>query len=268
MKNLLMTLLAATAFNNAGWKMDADGKIELKDGNPIWVDANGGEGVINGDTIRNLNGEAKTLRTRAEAAEAKAKAFEGLDAAAAKEAIDKLSKIDQAKLIDAGKVDEVKAQITAQYTTQLAEKDKALSALQTSYDTERINNLFSGSDFIRERVAMPRDFFEANFRNNFKIEQDGKIAAYDKSGNRVMSEKNIGDFADPNEALELLVNRHPQKDAILKADTGNGTGNGGNGGTRGQGRFMKRSEFDKLDPVKQSEAAGRMGKGELQIVDD
>lgn len=267
MKSIIARLLATAAFANPGWKLDADGKIEMKDGNPVWVDANGGESVMNGDTITRLNGEAKTLRERAEKAETAAKKFEGVDAEAARKALDTVSKLDQSKLIDAGKVDEVKAQITQQFTVQLAEKDKALQSLQSNYDNERIGNIFAGSEFIRDRVAMPREFFEAAFRSNIKIGEDGKPAVFDKSGNRVMSKKNIGEYADPHEGLEILVESHPQRDVILKANDQNGSGSNGNGGNRGRGASMKRAEFDALDPARRTEAALKAGKGELTITD-
>ena len=262
-------ILREPAFNNSGrncWKLDADGKIEMKDGNPIWIDANGGELTLGGDTISRLNGEAAALRKRAETAEANAKAFEGLDAEAARKAIDTVSKIEQKTLIDAGKVDEVRQQITAQFTAQIAEKDKALSELQSNYDGLMISNVFANSEFLRDRIAVPRDMFEATFRSNFKIE-DGKVVVNDKAGNRLMSKAKIGEFADPAEALELLVEMHPQKDVILKASGSSGTGSGGSGGNRGGGNTIKRSDFEKLSPAQASETAGKVRAGEMTIVD-
>lgn len=269
MKNKLAMLatVSVRAFNNgAGWKLDADGKVELKDGNPVYVDASGREMTVQGDTISRLNGEAKAHREAKEAAEAKLKSFEGLDPNKAREAIELASKIDQKTLIDAGKVDEVKQQITQQFTQQMAEKDAAYKALQTNFDNERISNLFSGSEFVRDRIAVPRDMFEATFGRNFKIE-DGKIAAYDKAGNRLMSKSKFGEPADINEAFELLVEAHPQKDVILKADSKSGTGNAGAGGGSGKGRILKRAEFDQLPEMQKAQAAAQMGKGELSIVD-
>jgi hypothetical protein len=262
----IAALLLATAYNNAGWKLDADGKIVMKDGNPVWVDANGGEAILDGGTITRLNGEAKTLRERAEKAETKLTTFKDIDPDKARQALETLGKIDQKTLIDAGKVDEVRQQITTQFTAQLAEKDNALKALQTNFDNAQINSLFAGSDFIRERVAVPRDMFEATFKNNFKME-DGKPVAYGKDGNRLMSKAKIGEFADAAEALELLVDQHPQKDVILKASGGTGTGNNGNTGGRGGGKTMKRAEFDQLQGHQQAEVAAKARAGEMQIVD-
>ena len=113
---------------------------------------------------------------------------------------------------------------------------------------------------------MPTDFFEAAMRQNFKVE-NGEVVAYDRSGNRLMSKKSVGVYADPNEALEILVETHPQRDTILRAPTGGGSGNDGGGGGRGRGRIIKRDEFDKLTPIQQAESAALAGKGELQIVD-
>lgn len=265
-KQTMLKLLSAVAFANPGWKLDADGKIEMKDGNPVWVDANGGEATMNGDTINRLNGEARKLRERAEAAETSLRSFEGLDPAKAKEALDKLKDIDTSKLIDTGKLEEVKKQISGEYEAKIAEKDKALNSLQSSFDSERINNLFAGSEFIRERIAVPRDMFEATFRNNFKIE-DGKITAYGRDGNRLMSKKSVGDYADASEAIELLVEAHPQKDVILRADGGSGSGSNGNGGGRGNGRVVKRGDFDKMPPAQQADLATKARTGEVQIVD-
>ena len=69
-------LLATTAHvapvsfapGTAGWKMDADGHIVLKDGNPVYVDSEGREIVTESGTISRLNGEAKANRERAEKA--------------------------------------------------------------------------------------------------------------------------------------------------------------------------------------------------------
>jgi hypothetical protein len=278
MNKMIKTALLTTAAifplafeNKPGWKMDGD-KLALDgEGNPIYINSAGQEQSVKGDTISTLNAEAKTHRTAKETAEtalAKYRDANGklIDPEAAAKAIDMVSKIDAKTLIDAGKVDEVRAQITSEFKTQLTEKDNAIAERDQRINGMMIDGVFKGSEFIAERVAMPRDFFEAAMRNNFRVE-DGKVVAYDRSGNRLMSKKSVGDFADPNEALELLVEMHPQKDTILKAAQQGGTGNQGGGGGRGGSRTMKRSEFDALDPGVQAAKAAEMQKGELSIVD-
>nr|HNH29982.1 hypothetical protein [bacterium] len=209
-----------------------DGKIALKDGNPIYIDNSGREMTVESTTIKRLNDESKTHREAKEAAEQKLKAFDGIDPAKAKEAIETLGKIDAKKLIDAGEVDKVRNEIKNEFTKQLEEKDKGMQGLQSRIDNMLIDSVFTNSEFVRENIAVPQDMFQASFRQNFRIE-DGKIVAYDKAGNRLMSKQRVGEFADAEEALQLLVDQHSQKDIILKANTGNGTGNKGDGGNRG-----------------------------------
>ncbi len=270
-KQLLLTTASIVALvaayeNNPGWKKDDQGNIVLKDGNPIYVSTDGQEQTVNGNTIADRNTEARKLRERVEASEALLKKYEGLDPEIARKAVEDMKKIDSKTLIDAGKVDEVKKQITDQYVAQLAEKDKALGERDAKINDLLISDVFKSSEFLQNGIAVPRDFVESAYRGNFKID-NGKVVAIDKAGNPISSKERLGELATPDEALRMLVEQRPDKDAIIKANTGNGSGNGGAGGSRGQGSILKRSEFDKLSPAMQGEAAAKMGKGELKIVD-
>lgn len=262
---LLLTSIYAYD-NSTNWKLDEDGNMELKDGNPIYIDGSGREMVVKGDTISNLNAEARSHRKAKEDAEAKLKVFDGLDADEAHEAIKKLQDVDFSKLVDAGKIDEVKAEITSQFQGEMQTKDESIASLQQQLDQSKINDVFKGSKFVRDNIAVPQDMFEATFRGNFKV-KDGKVEAYDSSGNRLNSKENLGEFAGPEEALQLLVDAHPQKDTILKADTGNGTGSNGGGSNRPGGRVIKRADFAKLTPAKQAEISQKATSGEMKIVD-
>lgn len=269
-KKHTLAILAAVAFDpgSPGWKMDADGKLELKDGNPIYVDASGREAVVASDTISRLNGEAKTHREAKEAAEAKLQAFKDIDPELARKALDTVKNIDAKKLIDAGEVEKVREAVKAEFTAQLSEKDKAIAERDGTIANMQVGDVFKSSGFLREKVALPLDMFEAYFRSNFKLE-NGKPTAYYKDGNPVMSKEpgNIGNPASPEEALRLLVEAHPQKDMMLKADDSNGTGNGGAGGGRGRGQSIKRAEFEKMAPTQQAEIATKQRAGEIAIVD-
>lgn len=265
--NKFKYLLNSTAYDNGtAWKTDDNGGLVLKDGNPVYVDSTGAEKYVDLKTITRLNGEAKQHREKWESLESKMKDFEGLDPKKAREALEIASKIDAKQLIDAGKVDELKNQITQQFTTQITEKDKAYQELQGKYDNMIVNNVFANSEFIRNSIAVPRDMFEATFRNNFRVE-NGEVVVYGKDGNRLLSKEKAGEYATPDEALRILVDSHPQKDIILKADVGNGSGNTGSGGGHGGGRTMKRAEFEKLPPIKQAEFAAKMRSGEMKLVD-
>lgn len=262
----MLSFLAAYNNGTPGWKLDEEGKVVLKDGNPVYIQADGRETTVGGDTISNLNKESKQHREAKEAAEAKLKAFEGIDPEIARKAVETVGKIDAKKLIDAGEVDKVRDQIKNEFTKTLEEKDKALGGLQSRIDNMLVGGVFAGSEFVRDSIAVPRDMFEASFRQNFKVE-DGKIVAYGKDGNRLLSKSRAGEYADPEEALQILVEAHPQKDVILKAATGNGTGNNGGGGNRGTGRVIKRADFEKLPHGQRAEVSAKVGKGEMQLTD-
>lgn len=248
------------------WKLDENNNIVLKDGDPVYVDANGVEKTVGVDTIARLNKEAKDHREAKEDALNKLKVFEGIDPVKAREALETVSKLEANKLIDTGEVDKLKAQITQQFQTQLTEKDTAYNELRSKFDNMLIDNMFANSEFIRNNVAVPVDMFEAKFRNNFKIENN-EIVPYGYDGSRMMSKTRAGEYATVEEAMQILAENHPNKDVILKANPGNGSGAGTGGGSNGGSRYMKRSEFEKLSPIQQSEYAKKMAKGEIQLTD-
>jgi hypothetical protein len=257
----------ALAFNpNGKWKMDGDHLALDANGNPIMVLTDGTERVVQGDTIARLNGEAKQHRERAEAAEAAVQVFKDIDPAKAREAIEKLGKIDQKLLIDAGEIDKVRGEISQQYTAQIAEKDGALSKSQERINQLLIDREFGRSDFIASKIAVPREMFEATFGRNFKVEND-KVIPYGADGNPIYSLKNAGEYAGVDEAFEILVERYPHKDQILRAPDMTGTGGSGNGGNRGGGRTMRRGEFEKLPAPQQAQIAQAAAKGEVKLVD-
>lgn len=264
--NVLALALAYDSGIVPGWKKDDQGNLVLKDGNPVNILPNGQEQVVGLDAISRLNSEAKEHRTAKEAAEAKLKMFEGLDPELARKAIDTVGKLDAKKLIDAGEVDKVRKEISDQYLAQIAEKESLAAQLQGQLHDMKIGKVFESSKFLNENLAVPKDFVEAAYRSNFKIE-DGKIVPYGKDGNKIYSKTRIGEVADAEEALQILIESHPSKDAILKADVGSGSGNKGGGGQQGGSNIIKRSEFDKLEPMKQAEFGMKAAKGEVKIVD-
>ena len=249
------------------WKINSDGQIEVRDGNPVWVQDDGTEGVVQGNAISRLNAEAKQLRERAEKAEAAAKAFEGLDPAAAKDALEKLGKIDAKSLIDAGQVDKLKADLTAQANAKIATLEEQLASSQSKINDMIRANAFANSSFVNERLAIPRDIAEAYFGKHFKVEE-GKLVAYGSDGQPLGSRKNFGANADVDEALELLISGRADKDQLLKSAVAGGSGATGAAGRGGSGAGrITRGEFEKLGAVQQAAAAKQMSEGKLEIVD-
>lgn len=249
-----------------GWKLDADGKIEMRDGNPVYIDAQGAELALGADTVGRLNGEARSHRERADTAEASLKAFEGIDPKKAKDALDTVGKLDQKKLIDAGEVDRVRAEIESTYKTQLTEKDTEIAKLRGDYDGLQLQTKFTGSKWITDNIAVPVDMLQSTFGKNFKTE-NGKLISVDNNGNKIFSKKNAGEYADFDESIEILVNGYSQRDSILKGTNHTGTGNDGAGGANGGKRIVRRADFEKLSPIDQAATAAKMTAGELVIQD-
>lgn len=250
------------------WKLGENGAPEMKDGNPVYLDVNGNELTIGLDTIGRLNAEAKGHRERAEAAEGKLKGFDGIDPVKAKEAFDKLSLIDQKKLIDAGEVEKVRAEIGASFQTQLDTANKTNAELAAELDALHSSNAFGRSKWIEDNIAVPVDMLQAQFGKNFKRE-NGQMIAYDAAGQKIYSKKRAGELADFNEAIEILVNGYAYKEQILKGANNRGTGNKGDGGNGNpNARRITRSDFDALSPQEKADAAAKMRKGEMQLVDN
>jgi hypothetical protein len=231
-------------------KLDANGNVVVENGMPVYVHDDGKEIPFDAAAalgkITALNGEAKTHREAKETAEANLAKFSGItDPTKALEALDMMTKIDQKKLIDAGSVDQVKAEITRVFQAQLEEANGKNQTLETQLYNEMIGGRFGGSKFISEKMAIPAEFVRSHFGQSFKIEE-GKVVAYNPNGEKVYSRTKPGELADFDEALESLVELHPQKDYILKASGNSGGGSQQSQHQAGQ-KTMKRAAFDSLD---------------------
>ena len=183
--------------------------------------------------ISSLNAEAKTHREAKEAAEKSLKAFEGLDADKAKQALQTIQNLDTKKLVDAGDIEKVKAELTdalkKSYEPQIQQLTQERDSVQAQLHKELIGGGFARSKFIQEKIAVPADMIQATFGNNFKIE-DGKVVAYGVDGQKIYSRTKHGEVADFDEALETLIGGYQYKDSILKGNQSTGGGYGGQGG--------------------------------------
>jgi hypothetical protein len=265
-------------------KLTEDGKAALINDNglPIYVRDDGAEVPFDAPTtlttISRLNGEAKAQREAKEAAEAKLKLFDGIeDPEAARKAIELTKNIDESKLLSAGRVEEIKSAARKAAEEQVAAANKigteALKAAETERDKlrgelygEKIGGSFNRSKLIADKFAIPADMVQARFGQNFKVE-DGKIIAYDATGNKVFSPSKPGEIAEFDEALEVLVNAYPYKDQILKGANNSGSGARSSNGAGGAGgKSMRASEFKAL-PLRQ-QAMLMSSKDAPQLVDD
>lgn len=182
-------------------------------------------------THEEINGLTTALNKERDARsrlEKQLKKFDGIeDPSEALKAIETLKNLDQKKLIDAGEVEKVKAEVTKAMQSKIDELQNTLQQKDSILTKELIGGRFARSKFISEKMAIPHDLVEARFGQNFKIE-GGQVVAYDQHGNKVYSQDRPGELAEFDEALNILVSQYPYKDAILKGSDASGSGaNGG-----------------------------------------
>lgn len=242
-------------------KLDEQGHAVLQDGKPVYIHDDGKEVAFDAPgtvaTITRLNAEARTHREGKEAAEKLLKGFEGIeDGAAARKALEIVANLDQKKLVDAGEIEKVKAEISKAFQGQLDEANTKATAFEKQLYDEKIGGAFARSKLIADKLAIPADLVQARFGQAFKIE-DGKTVAYDQHGNKIYSRERPGELADFDEALSSLVEQYPYRDHILKGSGANGGGApaGGSGGGLGGKKTITRSQFEGLSPAEQKAAA-------------
>jgi len=254
------------------FKFDANGAVVLADSNgvklPVFVYADGKEAPFDADSavtkISGLNREAQTHREAKEAAEAKLRAFAGIeDPAKAMKALETMANIDDSKLFSAGKVEEIKSAAARAAEERVAAATRTLSeellaakaerdGLKGALDAHIIGGGFAKSKLITDdkhptRLNLPPDVAESFFGKHFKVE-DGQAVGYDSQGQKIFSRTKPGEVASFDEALETLVDRYPNKASILKGSGASGGGATGGGGAAGGRKTITREQFDRMDP--------------------
>ena len=215
------------------WKMNGE-TIAMQDGKPVWINADGKEAPFDAEHALNkigeLNSESAARKRDLREAQEKLKVLDGIDnpaefLAGARKAMETVANLDAKRLIDAGEAERVKAEAIKAVQAQVeAEKKRADDAFATLH-REMIGGRFARSEFIKNglREGLPVDMMESTFGRHFKIE-DGQVIAVDQNGNRIVSRVKPGDFAEFDEALEILVSSRPDKDHLLRGSGATGTG--------------------------------------------
>jgi hypothetical protein len=243
------------------WKLllDDDGHVVLKDGKPVFIikKPDGTEDEFVADVpgmhqkILGLNGESKSHREKAAELESKLKLFDGIEGdpgewiEEARKAMETVRNLNDKELVDAGKVEELKQQMTEAHRRKEQElqqeiqkiKDKGNSKLQQKEDQIRtllVSNKFSQSPYFNgknKKTNLLPEIAESYFGRHFKVEEDSagnlRITGYSKSGQPIYSMKNPGELADFDEAISAIIDEFPHKEGIMNAVK---PGSGGKGG--------------------------------------
>lgn len=248
------------------YKYDAQGNIVTQgEGDkkfPFFVHPDGREAVLDGDntiaTIARINGEARAHRVDKEAAEAKLRAFDGIeDGEAAKKALETVKNLGAGELKTAAQVQEIKDAAARSATEAVAAATRAAEARERALTEEKtkltadlnnhiIGGSFAGSKFIADKLAIPADIAQKVFGDRFKVD-GGKLVPLDPTGNPIFSATRHGEHADFEEALQVMVNAYPNKEMILRGTGASGSGAAPNGGAAGK-------DLSKLSPVERMNA--------------
>jgi hypothetical protein len=250
-------------------KLDENGNVVVIDGKPVYVYDDGKEVPFDAakslSKIKELQGEAKSHRLKAEEAVEKLKSFEGIeDPAKAIEALSVVKNLDDKKLVDAGEVEALKAQIVEsakeererlvkQFEQEREELVGKLSSKESTIFDLTVRSKFYESPFFsgdKPKTLLPPDMAADYFSKYFKVEGDeGRpvVVGY-YNGEKILSRENIGEPADFHEAISMIIEKYPQKDRIMR-ETAGGSGAHGNAGSGGNGSSISRSEFTQKSPA-------------------
>ena len=208
-------------------KLDENGHVVVKDGFPVWVAEDGAEIAYNVPDLVNkisaVNAESAGRRKDIDALTSQLKAFDGIDPEKVKAALETVANLDAGKLIDAGKVDDLKMEIKKSYDGKISDLEKALAdAKEASIRTLLVKGIFDSSAFLKDKTVLPSDVAYASFGRHFEVkEENGELRVVaTMNGQPIFSRSDPGTFAAPEEALEAIIDKYPMKDRILKAPDG------------------------------------------------
>lgn len=189
------------------------------------------------------------------------KAFEGLDAAAARDALAKVANWDENQQKAAEKME---ADLQARLAPLTTERDKYKSQFEEAHakiDSFTIESAIRNSKAF-EKVEDPiyRDHLQQIVRANLKM-QDGALVGFKPDGSQVFDTN--GNPAQGDELVSAIVKSIPNVERYFAGSKAQGSGAQPSGGYAPKGS-MRRSEFDKLNAAEKYKAA----KDGVKVVDD
>lgn len=245
-------------------KVDENGKPVYVDGLPVYINDEGKEHPFDAkktvETITRLNTEARDNRIRAETAEAALAPFKGIDPEKTKKALALLDSGEGDPKKVAEQIERIRKETSDAFQAKVdAEKARADKA-EAAHADALIGTAFAGSKFIAEASHIPASIARGTFGSNYKV-VDGRIVALAADGQPIFSQRNPGAPADFEESLEILYNKHPDREKILKSSQkpGGGAGPGTGGGSGKETKNLTRKEFEDLTPMGKSEFLSKGG---------
>lgn len=222
--------------------VDDNGNPVLEESKPVFEFEDGSKAPVDVpslfEKIGSLNNEAKNHRLKAKELEEKYSVFDEIEKPEeflkkAKEALSTVENLKDKELVEAEKVEQLKRSVAESYQqkiktleenlqSRIKELEEIGSKDKATIRSLMIKGAFDSSKFITEKTVLTPDIAYSAFGNNFRIEEvDGEpqVLAYDSKGERIFSIANPGEPASTEEAIEIIFNKHPQKDSLLIADS-------------------------------------------------
>ena len=267
-------------------KLDEAGNAVLQDGKPVYTFEDGKDAPFDVpgamSKIASLNGEAKDYRLKLKDATEGLTKFEKItDVDAALAAIDTVKNLDDQKLVEAGKVEELKssmkkiaddkeATITNEFTKKVGDLEVLLGDQETKIRKLIIDDKFNNSPFFsgeQPKTTLFPDVAAKYYGDNFKIEEkDGKakVIGYLK-GEVILSKERFGEPAEFDEAMGYIIDHDPRKNLLLTASSGGSGGIGNLGGLDDGSKVLSISREDAKDVVKFRDAKKKAAEKGISI---
>lgn len=150
----------------------------------------------------------------------------------ADKALDVMQNLDDKKLIEANKVDEIKQQVRDELTAEKDRVEKQFKKLlqekndqvkQTSSQIRElvVDNQFHSSKYIGDDLVITPKMARKIFGENFKVETaDNKTMAVGYMDSEpIMSRSNVGQYASFDEALKQMIESDADRDAYIRVDS-------------------------------------------------
>ena len=188
-------------------------------------------------------------------------------------ALETVGNLEEGKLVDAKKIEEIKLQAQENIKLKLDEKEKAyLEGTKKSNDLLKKANAHIYDLMVRDKIQTST-FVKAKWngttesayrywRDQIKVEPHDtldklQVVSYYVNGEKVMSQEKIGEPADLDEALALLVSKDADADSLLRGSAAEGSGKSvidfkSKSGGLSREQYNKLSTFEKLGRAHQS----------------
>jgi hypothetical protein len=242
-------------------KVDESGKPEYRDGLPVYVHDDGKEIPFDAERalgkISELNTENKKHREEKEESAKRVRAFEGIDPEAARKAIQTVGALEGDKAKFNEQLERMKAETNKAWEERFKGVEAELGAAKTKLSDTALKSAFSRSPYLsgdKSPVEIPLSFIESMFKSNFKVDND-RVTATGPDGNPIYSRRNPGAIAEFDEAIEILIDTHPERERILKPSQKPGAGTVPGAGTGGSGGSLKwsRRQYESASPQQRAD---------------